>query len=184
MWQFNMWDWLYNKRSVFCFSWRRSCVLSATMASRCLLYFSICRVWKVMSSCPAGSDGKMLLFPPPTIYYSTVYPVHSARGKVTRFIIISTGLTLCGFILSSTFLTCSNVGLVVRFWDQHFLMSCKRVTQMHRECLLLKDTALGTLAQLIACIWILILWLKEQQRSQSTSWSIFVLSNAMWQYHH
>lgn len=36
-------DLLYNSRSVFCFSWRRSCVLSATMASRCLLYFSICR---------------------------------------------------------------------------------------------------------------------------------------------
>lgn len=35
-------DLLYNRRSVFCFSWRRSCVLSATMDSRCLLYFSIC----------------------------------------------------------------------------------------------------------------------------------------------
>lgn len=42
---------------------------------------------------------------------------------LTRFIIISTGLTLCGFILSSIFFTCSNVGLVVTLWDQHFFIN-------------------------------------------------------------
>lgn len=35
---------LYNKRSVFCFSTTSSCVLSATMDSKCLEYFSICKV--------------------------------------------------------------------------------------------------------------------------------------------
>lgn len=45
-------------------------------------------------------------------------------GIITRFIIMSTGLTLCGFILSSIFFTCSNVGLIVKLWDQHLLISC------------------------------------------------------------
>lgn len=49
---------------------------------------------------------------------------HCRKAAVTKVIIMSTGLTLFGFILSSIFFTCSNVGLMVTLWAQHLLMSC------------------------------------------------------------
>lgn len=50
------------------------------------------------------------------VYIVNVYPniiFTTSQWVITRFIIMSTGLTLCGFILSSIFFTCSNVGLKV-----------------------------------------------------------------------
>lgn len=73
-----------------------------------LVLYTWCRFWSVMISQDIGVSLWVIII-------------------ITRFIIMSTGLTLCGFILSSIFLTCSNVGLMVTLWDQHFLISCSSV---------------------------------------------------------
>lgn len=63
--------------------------------------------------------------------YTNVIPHYFTISQwvITRFIIMSTGLTLCGFILSRLFFTCSNVGLMVALWHQHFLISCSSVAE-------------------------------------------------------
>lgn len=55
------------------------------------------------------------------------------KTKFTRVIIMSTGLTLLGFILYNIFLTCSNVGLWAGLFFLHLLINCSRERKWEKQ---------------------------------------------------